>query len=123
MSMLPEQRRKVGMLMFFAGLAAIFMSGVIMYQLSSARAEAASRFAESQNSCKARLTALGGEVTDEAGRIVWLKRDLAEAPARLGEASVAAVMCPGWKLASACMGEQCPDKNAMRIALEPITPE
>lgn len=123
MSMQPEQRRKLGLSLFIAGLLAIVMSGVVMYKLSSARAEAASRFTESQATCKTRLAALGGEVTEVPGRIVWLKQDLAEAPARLGEASVAAVMCPGWKLANACMGEECPDKNAMRIVLAPINPE
>jgi hypothetical protein len=123
MDMLHEQRRKLGRSMNIASLVAILMSGLVMYKLSSARAEAASRFTESQETCKTRLTALGGEVTDAPGRIVWMKKDLIEAPARLGEASVAAVMCPGWKLAAACMGEQCPETDAMRIVLQPINSE
>jgi len=121
--LLPEQRRFVGIMSFVVGILCLGMAGMVVGLITSSRAEAASRFTEQQESCKARLSLLGGEVSDIPGRIIWSKRGIQEAPARLGEASAAAVLCPGWKLATACVGSQCPESDAMRIVLEPITPE
>ncbi len=117
--MVPEQRRFVGIILLVVGIVSLVMSGGVIAMISSARAESADRYTEMRSQCKQRLGALGGTV-DEITKttLVWKKENLAEGPTRLGEASVAAVLCPGWKLRSACMGTECPDSNAMRVVLE-----
>jgi len=119
-TLLPEQRRTIGIALFFLGILCIAMTGVMVSLISSARAETASRFTEQQAGCSEKLKALGGEVEEVPGRIIWRKRGTEEALVRLGEASVAGVMCPGWRLKTACMGSQCPESDAMRIVLEPM---
>lgn len=118
--MVPEQRRLVGIILLIVGVVSLVMTAGIVAMISSARADAAARFTEAQSSCKRRLSALGGKVDEVPGRLIWVKENIQEGPARLGEASVASVLCPGWKMRTACMGEECPDANAMRVVLEPM---
>ena len=118
--MVPEQRRLVGVILLIVGVISLVVTAGIVVLISSARADAAARFTEQQSSCKRRLAALGGKVDEVPGRLVWMKENISEAPARMGEASVASVLCPGWKLRSACVGAECPDSNAMRVVLEPM---
>ena len=118
--MIPEQRRLVGVILLIVGIASLVMTAGIVAMISTARADAASRFTEAQQSCKRRLSALGGKVDEVPGRLIWLKENIQEAPARLGEASVASVLCPGWKLRTACLGTECTESNAMRVVLEPM---
>lgn len=118
--MVPEQRRLVGVILLIVGVVSLVMTAGIVAMISSARAEAAAKFTEAQESCKRRLGALGGKVDEVPGRLIWMKENIQEAPARLGEASVAAVLCPGWKLRSSCVGTECSDSNAMRVVLEPM---
>jgi hypothetical protein len=118
--MVPEQRRLVGVILLIVGIASLVMTAGIVAMISSARADAASRFTEAQQSCKRRLSSLGGKVDEVPGRLIWIKENIKEAPARLGEASVAAVLCPGWKLRTACVGQECTESNAMRVVLEPM---
>ena len=119
--MLPSQRRLVGILLLVFGVFALIMGGVLVGMTARARAASAARFTETQESCKTRLKALGGEVTEVPGRIIWMKGDLEQAPARVGEASVAAVLCPGWQLKTACVGRDCAESGSMRVVLEPMT--
>ncbi len=119
-TLLPSQRKTIGIILLVIGLICLGMTGVVTGLIFSSRAEAANTFTEQQASCKARLGALGGEVSEVPGRIIWLKRDIAEGPVRLGEASVASVLCPGWRLKTACVGTQCPEADAMRVVLEPM---
>jgi len=118
--MVPQQRRLVGVILLIVGVLSLVMTAGIVAMISSARADAAARFTEAQSSCKRRLSALGGKVDEVPGRLIWIKENIQEAPARLGEASVAGVLCPGWKLRTACVGSECPDSNAMRVVLEPM---
>lgn len=118
--MVPEQRRLVGVILLLIGIVSLVMTAGIVAMISSARADAAARFTEAQSSCKRRLSALGGKVDEVPGRLIWMKENIQEAPARLGEASVASVLCPGWKLRAACVGSECSDSNAMRVVLEPM---
>ena len=120
--LLPEQRRTIGVVLFVVGILSLAMTGVMVSLISSAREDNAARFTEQQESCKGRLTALGGDVEEIPGRIVWLKRGLDEGLIRMGEASVVGVLCPGWRMKTACIGSQCPGEgaNAMRIVLEPM---
>lgn len=118
--MVPEQRRLVGVILLIIGVVSLVMTAGIVAMISTARADAAARFTEAQSSCKRRLGALGGKVDEVPGRLIWMKENIQEAPARLGEASVAAVLCPGWKLRTACVGSECTDSNAMRVVLEPM---
>jgi hypothetical protein len=118
--MVPEQRRLVGIILLIVGVVSLVMTAGIVAMISSSRADAAARFTEAQSSCKRRLSALGGKVDEVPGRLIWVKENIQEGPARLGEASVASVLCPGWKMRTACMGEECPDNNAMRVVLEPM---
>jgi len=120
--LLPEQRRTIGIVLFVVGILSLAMTGVMVSLISSARADNAARFTEEQASCKGRLGALGGEVQEIPGRIVWLKRGIDEGLIRMGEASVVGVLCPGWRMKTACIGTQCPGEgaNAMRIVLEPM---
>lgn len=119
--MIPAQRRFVGIMLTVIGVIAMLMSAGVIALISSARAESSKRFTELQTSCVARLRPLGGKVDEIPGRIIWSKENIEEAPARLGEASVVAVLCPGWRMKTACVGSQCPEPNAMRIVLEPTT--
>lgn len=118
--MVPEQRRFAGIILLVVGVISLVMTAGVVAMISSARADAASRFTEAQTSCKRRLTTLGGKVDELPGRLIWIKENIADAPARIGEASVAGVLCPGWKLRTACLGSECPDPNAMRVVLEPM---
>lgn len=118
--MVPEQRRLTGIILLIVGVLSLVMTAGIITMISNSRAEAAQRFTEAQESCKRRLGALGGKVDEVPGRLIWIKENIQEAPARLGEASVAAVLCPGWKLRTACVGTECTDSNAMRVVLEPM---
>lgn len=119
----PEQRKFSGILLFFVGIISLAMTGAIIALISTSRVNASERFGISQNECKAKLGPLGGQIEDIPGRIIWKKDDINQAPARLGEASVASVLCPGWKLRNACIGSQCPDNNSIRIVMEPIFPK
>lgn len=118
--MIPEQRRFVGIILLVVGMVSLMLTGAVLVTMAHARKESASRFTEQRDSCKKRLAALGGNVSEAGNRLIWLKENIDEGPARLGEASVAAELCPGWKLANACMGTECPDANAMRVVLEPF---
>lgn len=118
--MVPEQRRLTGIILLLVGIVSLVMSAGLIAMISSARADAAARFTEAQSSCKRRLGALGGKVDEVPGRLIWMKENIQEAPARLGEASVASVLCPGWKLRTACVGSECTDSNSMRVVLEPM---
>ena len=118
--MIPEQRRVAGVFLLVVGLLSLLVSAGVIVLISSARADAAARFTEAQSSCKRRLSALGGKVDELPGRLIWTKENLEEGPARMGEASVAGVLCPGWKLKAACVGSQCTDSNAMRVVLAPM---
>lgn len=118
--MIPQQRRLVGIILLVVGVLSLVISAGVIAMISSARADAAARFTEAQSSCKRRLAALGGKVDELPGRLIWSKENLEEGPARLGEASVAGVLCPGWKLRSACVGAQCSDSNSMRVVLSPM---
>lgn len=121
--LLPEQRRTIGVVLFVVGLLCIGVTGVMVSLISSARADNAARFTEQQEGCAAKLTALGGEVEQIPGRIIWRKRGIEEGVVRLGEASVVGVLCPGWRMKTACIGSQCPESDAMRIVLEPMNEE
>lgn len=121
--LVPEQRKIIGVILMIIGLISLVMTAGVVFLISSARAEAASKFTEAQESCKKRLGALGGKVEEVPGRIIWMKENIQEAPARLGEASVVSVLCPGWKLRTACVGTECQEANAMRVVLEPINPK
>lgn len=118
--MIPEQRRFVGIILLVVGMMSLMLTSGVIVAIAHARKESASRFTEERDSCKKRLASLGGNVTESGSRLIWLKENIEEGPARLGEASVAAELCPGWKLANACMGSECPDANAMRVVLEPF---
>ena len=118
--LLPEQRRTIGIILLVFGLLCTVVTGGVVALIASSRAEAAARFTESQTSCRGRLQALGGKVEEVPGRLIWMKSDINEAPIRLGEASVASVLCPGWRLKTSCLGTQCPESDSMRIVLEPI---
>ena len=119
--MTPSQRRLVGLILLIFGVFTLGMGGVVFAMTAKARQDSASRFTETQQSCKTRLKALGGEVEEVPGRIIWMKGDIEQAPARIGEASVAAVLCPGWQLKTACVGRDCAESGSMRVVLEPIT--
>lgn len=119
-NLLPEQRRSIGIMLIVFGLLCVISATFVIVQIGNARTESASRFAEAQNSCKSRLQALGGRVEEAPGQLIWLKDNIVEAPIRLGEASVAAVLCPGWQLRNSCVGSDCPEPNSMRIVLEPL---
>lgn len=118
--MIPQQRRLVGIVLLVVGVLSLVISAGVIAMISSARADAAARFTEAQASCKRRLASLGGKVDELPGRLIWTKENLEEGPARLGEASVASVLCPGWKMRSACVGAQCSDSNSMRVVLSPL---
>lgn len=118
--MTPEQRRFVGIALFLFGALFFLGGGLTVSTIVSKRDQAAKRFEEAQSSCMNRLRSLGGEVSEIPGRIIWKKENLNEGPALVGQASVAAVLCPGWQLKTACVGSECADNNAMRIVLEPI---
>jgi len=120
--LIPEQRRTIGIVLFVVGILSLAMTAVMVSLISSARTDNAERFTEQQESCSDRLSALGGEVQEIPGRIVWMKRGIEEGLIRMGEASVVGVACPGWRMKTACIGTQCPGDgaNAMRIVLEPM---
>tara|TARA_B100000929_G_scaffold169806_1_gene134513 strand:+ start:6472 stop:6876 length:405 start_codon:yes stop_codon:yes gene_type:complete len=121
--LLPEQRRTIGVVLFVVGLLCLGMSGVMVSLISSARAETAAQFSQQQEGCATQLQGLGGEVEQIPGRIIWRKRGIEEGLVRMGEASVVAVLCPGWRMRTACIGSQCPESDAMRIVLEPMNEE
>jgi hypothetical protein len=119
--MTPSQRRLVGIILLVFGVVSLAMGGMVVGMTVKARAASAARFTETQESCKVRLKALGGEVSEVPGRIIWMKGDIEQAPARIGEASVASVLCPGWQLKTACVGRDCSESGSMRVVLEPMT--
>lgn len=121
--LLPEQRRTIGIALFVVGLCCLALAAVTVGMATSARASNAARYSQVQSQCKASLTGLGGEVEEIPGRIIWRKRGLEEGVVRLGEASVVGVLCPGWRMKTACIGSQCPESDAMRIVLEPMNTE
>lgn len=119
--MTPSQRRSVGIILLVFGIVCLALGAMMVGMTVNARAESAARFTQTQESCKARLKALGGEVSEVPGRLIWMKGDIEQAPARIGEASVAAVLCPGWQLKTACVGRDCAESGSMRVVLEPMT--
>lgn len=119
--MTPSQRRLVGIVLLIFGVVTLGLGGMVVGMTAKARADSAARFTETQESCKTRLKALGGEVSEVPGRIIWMKGDIEQAPARIGEASVASVLCPGWQLKTACVGRDCAESGSMRLVLEPMT--
>lgn len=116
--MLPKQRRFIGIMLFIVGLTALTFTGLVVGLTFTARADAAERFTQDQQMCVSKLRALNGEISELPGRITWTSRGLDRAPALLGESSVAAITCPGWELVRACVGSQCPEKDAIQIVLE-----
>lgn len=118
--MTPSQRRIVGIILLVFGVVTLSLGGMVFAATVKAREASAARFTETQESCKARLKALGGEVSEVPGRIIWMKGDIEQAPARIGEASVASVLCPGWQLKTACVGRDCAESGSMRVVLEPM---
>lgn len=122
MNLTPDQNKAMGLILIAYAVFALVAGVFVMNLTAEARASTAERFTEAQQSCSARLAALGGNIEEIPGRIVWSKSNLEEGPTRLGEASVAAVLCPGWQLKTACIGQECPDPGEMRVTLEPMHP-
>lgn len=121
--MLPQQRRFVGIMLFVVGMISLALSGLVIGLIVSTRADAAEHFTQEQQMCVSHLRSLNGEINEMPGRITWTSKGLERAPALLGEASVASIICPGWKLERACIGAQCPEPEAMQITLTQMRDE
>ena len=120
----PDQRKRAGIIWLMIGAVCWIAAASIIGEISSDRRAAAASYAEGADACVGRLQALGGQVVQRAGRIVWRKPgDNFSGETRIGEISVAAVACPGWTMVHACLGEACDGGQPYSITLAPLPPD
>ncbi len=104
----PVQRRRFGMTALalsavFIGLSA--MSGAATAMRRDAAVDQASA---SKQECEANITALGASSVQMSGDgLVAEWAGLEGGYSAMGNASAAAMVCPGWKMKAFCMGQEC----------------
>lgn len=76
----------------------------------------------SQDVCLSSLRGIRGLNTrpDGGKKIILSAEGLENAALKLGEASAASLVCPGWELSSFCMGESCENGEGLLFELQVI---
>lgn len=104
----PIQRRKIGISTTL--LALVFLGVSVTASLATAvkREAVSSQIAATDQDCKNRLQILGAESVVMSENELSLKWSSLEGGyARIGEASAAAMACPGWVMKAFCIGQEC----------------
>ncbi len=117
--MSPGQYRLVGGLLIVFGLLLFAASALLVNSMVNSQGAAQERRAAAAQACSDTLTNLGMEVTTARGVITARLAGLDSAAVKLGRASAASLMCPGWRLSRFCMGEACQVPNAVLLELRP----
>ena len=110
-----------GIALFFVGWMFIALSFVFIsiYNKTSEKGKDTSKARFS--TCEGRLSELGLEVkagtTDIEANGQFAGAD---SSIRLGEMSAAALLCPGWRMKSFCMGDGCASNGKLTLVLEPV---
>lgn len=117
----PEERKRAGIGLLVLGAAAWIGFAGLFGSITNARTAAAEHYADAASQCANRLTGLGGQVEVVGERVRWRKGgDYVTGESRVGELSVVAGACPGWTMASACLGEACDGGLPYSIVLRRI---
>jgi hypothetical protein len=76
----------------------------------------------SQDVCMSSLMGISGLKVRSDGRdvVVLSAEGLENAALKLGKASAASLVCPGWELSSFCMGESCENGEGLLFELQII---
>ena len=76
----------------------------------------------SQDVCMSSLRGIGGLKVRSEGRdvVVLSSEGLDNAALKLGKASAASLICPGWELNNFCMGESCENGEGLLFELQII---
>jgi hypothetical protein len=109
----PILRRRVGIMSL--AMAAIFLSVSAAAGVGNAiRRDAVAQEAVASNkACENRIKLLGAsQVTMTEDRVVAQWSSLEGGYSLVGDASAAAMACPGWKMKSFCMGQECSTPGA-----------
>ncbi len=120
LSMSPKQLVTLGLVLFALGLGQIAGSVALAVSIAEQRAEAGEGGAETASVCRDRLRSLGlkAEIDSATDTIQASRAGLGDAAVRLGEASVATMLCPGWEMVRFCMGEGCEDSDGFSMELK-----
>lgn len=114
----------LGVVSMFFALVFFLLSYIIMISTIEAVSAAKDKGDRnvSQGVCMSSLRGIGGlKVQPEGHNIVKLSsKGLENAALKLGQASVASLVCPGWELSSFCMGESCENGEGLLFEIKVV---
>ena len=114
----------LGVLSMFLALVFFILSFVFIRGAIKAVSTAADKGdrSVSQGVCISSLRGISGlSVQPEGNNIVMLSSEgLENAALKLGQASAASLVCPGWELSSFCMGESCENGEGLLFELQMV---
>ena len=119
-----KQLLKLGVLSSILGL--VFLLLAVVFINNTIEAVSSSKDQQdnhvSQSVCIGSLRSVRGlNIRPEGSSIVVLSsKGLENAALKLGQASVASLICPGWELSSFCMGESCEGGEGVLLELQVI---
>ncbi len=120
LSLTKRQIRVLGAVLTLFGLLEFTASYFIASAITTHQANAAAQLVEQTNECKDRLHDLGFNSTVTGKKISAEMTGLDDAAYKLGQATLAALSCPGWRLSRFCMGEGCGAKGEVSFELQPV---
>ena len=114
-----KQIQTLGVVLGVFGLLEFAGSYFIASSITTHQASASAQAVEQSNECKDRLHDLGYNAVVSGDKISAEMNGLDDAAYKLGQATMAALSCPGWKLSRFCMGEGCGAKGGVSFDLQP----
>ncbi len=114
-----NQLRVLGGVFALFGILEFGGSYMIASSITTYQARAAQDAVERANDCKTRLASLGYTAAVDGNKISAEMNGLDDAAYKLGQATMAALSCQGWKLSQFCMGEGCGPAAGIKFELEP----
>ena len=114
-----EQLRMLGLIFGLFGLLEFGSSYFVASSITTHRARAAEQAVTQANECRSRLESLGYKAGVNGNTISAEMTGLSDAAYKMGQATMAAQSCPGWKLSRFCMGEGCGTAAGVQFDLQP----
>jgi hypothetical protein len=116
----PIQRRRYGIMgIIFSGIFLLLAIGALVGN-SYRREAVVEQIASANQECQSRLKTLGASVTGGDEKIVAKWDSVEGGYSHLGSASAGAMACPGWKMTSFCMGQECTAGPGAQMELNKI---
>jgi hypothetical protein len=111
----------IGIGLFLLGVFFIGGSYSVVKGIKASRSSVESSKKAQADQCVLKLKGLGLPVIKNGDFIEVKQANLDDIMIRLGEVSLGAIMCPGWKLTGFCAGEGCAEQpRGLWLKLQPL---